>query len=62
MTQTQKGKKGFQPIPEQKRKNRRCVFYVTENQYKRLEAFCFKNGKKTSELINERIKDIIGNA
>ena len=61
MTAT-KGKKGFQPLPEQKRKSKRGVFYVTENQYKRLEAFCFKNGIKPSTLIKERIKDIIGNA
>lgn len=57
-----KGKRGFLTIPDSKKQTKRCVFYITETQSKRLDAYCKKEGTVYGLIVKERIKDIIGNA
>ena len=57
-----KGKKGFQTIPDSKKLTKRCVFYITESQSKRLDAYCKKEGTVYGLIVKDRLKDIIGNA
>lgn len=59
MAFTEKGKKGFQKAPKGQRKDKRVVFYLNESEMKRLKAYCDKLGIKPSQLIRERLKDVI---
>lgn len=59
MSNTVKGKKGFQSKPKSKKQERRCVFYLTDEQHARLTKYCIKNNIFAGALVKERIKDII---
>ena len=53
-----KGKKGFQSIPEDKKKDKRGVYYLTDSEMKALKKHCKEIGTFPSILIRERLKDI----
>jgi len=59
MTHIEKGVKGFKTLPEEIKKSKRGVFYLSESQMKRLRDHCNKIGISPSELIRERLKDVI---
>ena len=59
MTHNEKGVKGFKTLPKEIKKSKRGVFYLSENQMKRLRDYCNKIGISLSELIRERLNDVI---
>jgi hypothetical protein len=58
--QSVKGKKGFQSVHKEVKMDKRGVFYLTEEQMKVLRAYCKGINTTPSELIRERLEDIIG--
>ena len=59
MKHVKKGVKGFVKIPDNEVKNKRGVFYLSTSQMELLQEYCTKNNIKPSQLIRERLKDII---
>jgi len=59
MTKSIKGKKGFQLIPSDHKKTKRGVFYLTPTQMNDLRDYCKSINTTPSELIRERLRDII---
>lgn len=59
MNQIKKGVKGFVKMPTDQVKNKRVVFYLNKAQMLSLKDYCSKNNLLPSELIRERLKDII---
>jgi hypothetical protein len=56
----EKGKKGFQSISEDKKKDKRGVYYLTQKEMDLLKEYCSKNDTKPSLLIRELLADKIG--
>jgi len=59
MKQVKSGIKGFVKLPNNEVKNKRVVFYLNKAQMLSLKDYCTKNNLLPSELIRERLKDII---
>ena len=59
MKQVKKGVKGFVKMPDNEVKNKRVVFYLSNPQSELLQAYCKKHNLKPSQVIRERLKDII---
>lgn len=59
MIHIEKGVKGFKTLPEEIKKSKRGVFYLSESEMKRLRDYCNKIGTTPSKLIRERLKDVI---
>lgn len=60
MTKSKKGVKGFQELPKEIKKTERGVFYLSPNQMLKLKTYCTSKDISPSELIRERLKDVIG--
>jgi len=59
MTKSKKGVQGFIKLPKELKKTKRGVFYLSDNQMTSLKEYCKQIGLTPSELIRERLKDII---
>lgn len=56
----EKGKKGFQSISDDKKKDKRGVYYLTQKEMNLLKEYCIKNDTKPSLLIRDLLADKIG--
>ena len=56
----EKGKKGFQSISEDKKKDKRGVYYLTKKEMDLVKDYCTKNNTKPSLLIRQLLADKIG--
>jgi len=56
----EKGKKGFQSISDDKKKDKRGIYYLTQKEMDLLKAYCIKNDTKPSLLIRDLLIDKIG--
>jgi hypothetical protein len=59
MTKSRKGVKGFVSLPAEIKKSKRGVFYLSESEMKALKEYCHHIDITPSELIRERLRDII---
>jgi hypothetical protein len=59
MAESKKGVQGFIKTPPELKRSKRGVFYLTENEMKAFKEYCLQRDVKPSQLIRERIKDII---
>jgi len=59
MTKSKKGVQGFIKLPSELKRSKRGVFYLTESEMKALREHCANIDTTPSELIRERLKDII---
>ena len=60
MSIIRKGKKGFQSLPSDQKKDKKGVYYLTAKEMKILKEYCIKNDTKPSLLIRELIADKVG--
>ena len=51
-----KGKKGFLSIPNDQKKSKRLVYYLTENERNNLLEYCKKNNTDSSNLVRLLLK------
>lgn len=56
----EKGKKGFQSISDDKKKDKRGIYYLTQKEMDLLKEYCIKNDTKPSLLIRDLLIDKIG--
>jgi len=59
MTNLKKGQKGFTRLPADKVKRERVVFYLTKPQRSKLKQYAKDKDLTPSDVIRERLKDII---
>lgn len=59
MAISEKGKKGFQNLNEEDKKNIRLVSYLTKKESESLKEYCSKNDVKSSVLIRELLLKFI---
>lgn len=52
---TQKGKKGFQPRPENQQKNKRINVYLTSDEHIAFKKYCDSKNTTQSNLIRDYI-------
>ena len=59
MSNAIKGKKGYQKIDESIRKDKRVTVKFTLSEYDKLKTYVKENGLTLSDLIRDRLKDVI---
>ena len=52
---TEKGKKGFQPTPENEQKNKRINVYLTSLEHKAFKEYCDSKNTTQSNIIRDYI-------
>lgn len=60
MAKIEKGKKGFQSIPEEEAKRFKGVYYLTDAEMTLVLKYCQQNKTKRSILIRELLAEKIG--
>ena len=56
---SKKGHQGFIKLPIEKKRSKRGLYYLTIAEMSRLKEYCVGIGTTPSELIRERLNDVI---
>ena len=56
---TVKGKKGFQTVPKEKRRNKKQFYYLNESEHKELKKYLIKNNLLHTDFIRIYLKDVL---